>query len=51
MIKFELQLYPGIMFGIMTQTGEAEFPNGDVKRFTETAIYIPFVRGVFYKFS
>ena len=37
-MKFEIQLYPGIMLGIMSQTGTAEFADKTVKTFNETAI-------------
>lgn len=50
-MKFEMQLYPGIMFGIMTQTGTAEFPDKTVKSFSETSVYLPLVRLCFYKFT
>lgn len=50
-MKLELQFYPGIMLGIMTQTGTAEFPDESVKSFVETSVYIPFVRACFYSFK
>lgn len=50
-MKFEMQFYPGIMLGIMTQTGTAEFPDKTIKGFTETSIYIPFIRVCFYNFK